>query len=134
MSVTSESIFNLIPKPQKLPEKRDIYRSKYDPKAPLTGSTFGLHGTTVTVGKGINDELKKVCLPFLRNTFVIHCLFVSLHSFASFLSFFNVSNRHVSLALPLGQHQKKQILPTFFVEVVKNKFQNKLKISSDLPQ
>lgn len=61
MSVTSETIFNLIPKPQKLPEKKDIYRSKYDPKAPLTGSTFGLHGTTVTVGKGINDELKKVC-------------------------------------------------------------------------
>lgn len=40
-------------------EEKCMYKSKYDPKAPLTGSTFGLHGTTVTNGKGIN-ELKKV--------------------------------------------------------------------------
>ena len=40
-------------------KKKPFYRSKYDPKAAITGSTFGLHGTTVTVGKGIN-ELKKV--------------------------------------------------------------------------
>ena len=59
MEVKTESIYNLIPKPKKEEKKKPIYRSKYDPKAPLTGSTFGLHGTTVTVGKGIND-LKKV--------------------------------------------------------------------------
>lgn len=59
MDVASESIYNLIPKPKQEACKKRIYRSKYDPKAPLSGSTFGLHGTTVTVGKGIN-ELKKV--------------------------------------------------------------------------
>lgn len=59
MEVKTESIYNLIPKPKKEEKTKRIYRSKYDPKAPLTGSTFGLHGTTVTVGKGIND-LKKV--------------------------------------------------------------------------
>lgn len=61
MEVATESIYNLIPKPKKAEEKKPIYRSKYNPKAPLTGSTFGLHGTTVTVGKGIND-LKKKCV------------------------------------------------------------------------
>ena len=61
MDVATESIYNLIPKPQQKAAKRPIYRSKYDPKAPLTGSTFGLHGTNVTVGRGIN-ELKKVSL------------------------------------------------------------------------
>jgi hypothetical protein len=54
-----ESIYNLIEKPQQDVPKQPMYRSKYDPKAPLTGSTLGLHGTTVTVGKGIND-LKRV--------------------------------------------------------------------------
>ena len=61
MEVATESIYNLIPKPRKEEEKKQIYRSKYNPKAPLTGSTFGLHGTNVTVGKGIND-LKKVSM------------------------------------------------------------------------
>jgi hypothetical protein len=61
MEVATESILNLIPQPKRGEQKKQIYRSKYDPKAPLTGSTFGLHGTTVTVGKGIND-LKKVRL------------------------------------------------------------------------
>ena len=60
MNTATESIYNLIPKPQQEIKKEPLYRSKYDPKAPLTGSTFGLHGTTVTVGKGIN-ELKNVC-------------------------------------------------------------------------
>jgi len=54
-----ESIYNLIPKPKSQTRKKPLYRSKYDPNAPLTGSTVGLRGTTVTVGKGIN-ELKKV--------------------------------------------------------------------------
>jgi len=61
MEVSTESIYNLIPKSTKRETKKPIYRSKYNPKAPLTGSTFGLHGTNVTVGKGIND-LKKVSL------------------------------------------------------------------------
>jgi hypothetical protein len=61
MEVATESIYNLIPTPQKNVESKPRYRSKYDPMAPLSGSTFGLHGTTVTVGKGIN-ELKKVKL------------------------------------------------------------------------
>eukprot|EP00957_Ditylum_brightwellii_P190159 14475204-Ditylum_brightwellii.AAC.1 len=54
-----ECIYNLVTQPkEKNTQKQGYYKSKYDPKAPLTGSTFGLHGTTVTVGKGIN-ELKK---------------------------------------------------------------------------
>lgn len=61
MAAATESIYNLIPEPQKRFQKKASYRSKYDPKAPLTGSTFGLHGTTVTVGQGIN-ELKKTCV------------------------------------------------------------------------
>lgn len=59
MEVVTESIYNLIPKPQREESKEPIYRSKYNPKAPLTGSTIGLHGTNVTVGKGVYD-LKKV--------------------------------------------------------------------------
>jgi len=58
MDFGTESIYNLIPKPKQGAEKKLIYRSKYDPNAPLTGSTFGLHGTTVTVGNGV-QELKK---------------------------------------------------------------------------
>ena len=56
---TQESIYNLLPKPKHSIPKEKRYKSKYDPDAPLTGSTFGLHGTTVKVGKGIK-ELKKV--------------------------------------------------------------------------
>lgn len=126
MSVTSESIFNLIPKAQKLPEKKDIYRSKYDPKAPLTGSTFGLHGTTVTVGKGINDELKKVCFRWTKSQLFIETLFTCL--------IFIFPYRHGLLAALLGQNQKKQILPIFFVEVVKNKTQNNLKTFNEVLQ
>jgi len=37
----SESIYNLVPEPYTEPVKPPIYRSKYDPKAPLTSSTFG---------------------------------------------------------------------------------------------
>lgn len=54
----SESIYNLVPSPYVEPVKAPMYRSKYDPKAPLTSSTFGLHGTTATIGGGVN-ELKK---------------------------------------------------------------------------
>mmetsp|Transcript_11733 Transcript_11733/g.23348 ORF Transcript_11733/g.23348 Transcript_11733/m.23348 type:complete len:264 (+) Transcript_11733:34-825(+) len=53
-----ESIYNLVPEKYVEPYKPPMYRSKYDPKAPLTSSTFGLHGTTATVGGGIN-EIKK---------------------------------------------------------------------------
>lgn len=69
-----ESIYNLIEKPKQDVPKQPMYRSKYDPKAPLTGSTFGLHGTTVTVGKGINDlkrvREKKMKLPINYNALV----------------------------------------------------------------
>jgi hypothetical protein len=74
MNVLTESIFNLIPKPKQHAEKKPIYRSKYDPKAPITGSTLGLHGTPVTVGKGAN-ELKKVRLQGKERNFFLHALF-----------------------------------------------------------
>lgn len=73
-----ESIYNLIEKPQQDVPKQPMYRSKYDPKAPLTGSTLGLHGTTVTVGKGIND-LKRV------SERTKHAYYQSLISFSQIL-------------------------------------------------
>jgi len=54
-----ESIYNLVPEPYVEPVKAPMYKSKYDPLQPLTSSTFGLHGTTATVGGGI-EEIKKV--------------------------------------------------------------------------
>ena len=57
-NICEESIYNLIPKPKHAIIKKPMYRSKYDPKSPLVGSTFGLHGTTVTVGRGVG-EIKK---------------------------------------------------------------------------
>ncbi|GMH84191.1 hypothetical protein TrVE_jg7131 [Triparma verrucosa] len=53
-----ESIYNLVPEPYVEPYKPPMYRSKYDPKAPLTSSTFGLRGTTATVGGGVNEIRK----------------------------------------------------------------------------
>ena len=50
----SESIYNLVPEIYVEPLKPSMYRSKYNPKAPLTSSTFGLHGTTATIGGGVN--------------------------------------------------------------------------------
>lgn len=37
----NESIYNLVPREYMAPEKQPMYRSKHDPGAPLTGSTFG---------------------------------------------------------------------------------------------
>ena len=34
------------------PPKPRMYRSKHDPKTPVTGSTFGIHGTTQLLGAG----------------------------------------------------------------------------------
>eukprot|EP00520_Triparma_pacifica_P004434 CAMPEP_0118644556 /NCGR_PEP_ID=MMETSP0785-20121206/7011_1 /TAXON_ID=91992 /ORGANISM="Bolidomonas pacifica, Strain CCMP 1866" /LENGTH=261 /DNA_ID=CAMNT_0006536341 /DNA_START=62 /DNA_END=847 /DNA_ORIENTATION=- len=53
-----ESIYNLVPEPYVEPQKPPMYKSKYDPLQPLTSSTFGLHGTTATVGGGI-EQIKK---------------------------------------------------------------------------
>ena len=55
-----ESIYNLVPKPQVEIVKTEIYRSKYDPNAYVTYSTFGSHGTHATVWKGINEANNKV--------------------------------------------------------------------------
>jgi hypothetical protein len=37
----NETIYNLVPREVVVPEKEPMYRSKHDPKTPLTGSTFG---------------------------------------------------------------------------------------------
>ena len=55
-----ESIYNFVSRPGAKEVKEPLYRSKYDPKAPLTGSTFGLRGTRNT-GKGIH-EIKQNCV------------------------------------------------------------------------
>mmetsp|Transcript_64154 Transcript_64154/g.75967 ORF Transcript_64154/g.75967 Transcript_64154/m.75967 type:complete len:84 (-) Transcript_64154:519-770(-) len=57
--MSNKSIYNPIPQPKLLELKHVRYRSKYDPNAPFTSSTFRLHGTTATISQGIHD-LKKV--------------------------------------------------------------------------
>lgn len=47
-----ESIYNLVPVEYKSPPKPKMYRSKHDPKTPVTGSTFGISGTTQQLGAG----------------------------------------------------------------------------------
>lgn len=42
----SESIYNIIPKEDNPPPKGPIYKSKYPPSIPPTGSTFGHHTTS----------------------------------------------------------------------------------------
>jgi len=42
-----ESIYNLIPKEYVPPQKAPLHKSKYDPAIPPTGSTFGLHTTSI---------------------------------------------------------------------------------------
>ncbi len=55
----AESIYNFVEQPKKEELKKEIYRSKFDPKGPLIGSTFCMHGTTAVDGKGFHS-LKKV--------------------------------------------------------------------------
>ena len=52
-SPTMESIYNLVPEQYVEPAKPAMYRSKHDPNAPVTGSTFGTQGTTQLSGAGI---------------------------------------------------------------------------------
>lgn len=47
-----ESIYNLVPEEHVPVVKPPMYRSRHDPTAPLTGSTFGLKGTTRLAGAG----------------------------------------------------------------------------------
>lgn len=42
----SESIYNIIPKEYNPPPKGPIYKSKYPPNIPPTGSSFGHHTTS----------------------------------------------------------------------------------------
>ena len=55
----SESIYKFVEQPKQEEPKGEIYRSKYDPKGPLIGSTFCMQGTTAVDGKGFHS-LKKV--------------------------------------------------------------------------
>jgi len=52
-SRTMESIYNLVPEQFVEPPKPPMYRSKHDPAAPVTGSTFGTHGNTQLHGAGM---------------------------------------------------------------------------------
>ena len=69
-----ESIYNLISKSKINECKKEQYRSKHNPNAPLVGSTFGLHGTTEIMGKGVH-ELKKVSVLMFSS----HSWFPSMH-------------------------------------------------------
>lgn len=55
----AESIYTFVEKPKPEEAKKEIYRSKFDPKGPLIGSTFCMQGTTAVDGKGFHF-LKKV--------------------------------------------------------------------------
>ena len=57
----SECIYKFVEQPRPENPKKHRYRSKYDPNAPLIGSTFGMHGTTAVDGKGYH-ALKEVSL------------------------------------------------------------------------
>ena len=57
---SSENIYKLVEKPKaEERQKGPLYKSKYDPKGPLIGSTFGMEGTTAVDGKGVHS-IKKV--------------------------------------------------------------------------
>mmetsp|Transcript_26509 Transcript_26509/g.33097 ORF Transcript_26509/g.33097 Transcript_26509/m.33097 type:complete len:200 (-) Transcript_26509:9-608(-) len=47
-----ESIYNLVPEEYVEVKKPPMYRSKHDPKGPITGSTLGTFGTTQLAGAG----------------------------------------------------------------------------------
>ena len=49
----SESIYNLVPEEYVALKKPPMYRSRHDPAAPVSGSTFGTHGTTMLKGAGV---------------------------------------------------------------------------------
>jgi len=51
-----ESIYNLIPQPETKKEKAPRYKSKYDPRAPVVGSTFGGQGGTALPGAGLGAD------------------------------------------------------------------------------
>jgi len=48
-----ESIYNLVPEQYVEQPKPPMYRSQHDPRAPVTGSTFGTQGTTQLIGAGV---------------------------------------------------------------------------------
>lgn len=82
-----ESIYNLVPKPRVEAVKEEMYRSKHDPKAIVSYSTFGCHGTHATIWKvGIN-ELNKVQERALS---VRHFLFFPWSTYGFLSSFFTM--------------------------------------------
>lgn len=44
--MTEESIYNIIPKEYQAPPKEKLYKSKYPPNIPPTGTTFCHHTTS----------------------------------------------------------------------------------------
>lgn len=53
-----ESIYNLIPKEYVPPQKQPLYKSKYDPAIPPTGTTFGHHTTSVPRTGNLNGDFQ----------------------------------------------------------------------------
>jgi len=56
MSVGNESIYELIPKPAVQEEKKPLYRSRHDPLAPPTASTFGRSVASATLETNVGGE------------------------------------------------------------------------------
>lgn len=55
-----ESIYNLIPKPEYKEKKAPRYKSKYDPRGAVVGSTFGGAGSTALPGAGLGGDSQKI--------------------------------------------------------------------------
>jgi len=55
-----ESIYNLIPKEYVPPQKQSLYKSKYDPAIPPTGTTFGHHTTSVPGIGNLNGNVQPI--------------------------------------------------------------------------
>jgi hypothetical protein len=61
-----ENILDLIPQPQSRVRKEKMYRSKYNPQLPPTGSTF-VHNSKVPAGAGVGLEIARPSKLTARN-------------------------------------------------------------------
>lgn len=53
-----ESIYNLIPQPEEAINKAKMYRSKHNPRAPVTGTTFCTNTTSALPGANLGNNLE----------------------------------------------------------------------------
>jgi len=86
-----ESIYNLVPKPHVEAVKEEMYRSKHDPKAIVSYSTFGCHGTHANIWKVGLNELNKVQKIAVSLPVFFFLLFTFEYLWYSFPFFYNAT-------------------------------------------